>query len=153
MGLSGQGTLIDPETLSGQKLPIGWNLIALLEADDVSHDNFGGGPSLLALLAEHGDLVGKQLLKRLHRALGPVFLQEAEDAVDHDDGEDRPAQLGESGQKRQSAADPQQHGKERGELGAQPQEQRAAADAVQPIGAAQSAVFWPPRRQSGREGS
>jgi hypothetical protein len=131
--LAAEGALIDPQPRRRQDLAVGRHLVALADPDDVARHELAGRQSHLTTGAKRGDRRGKHLLKRLHGALGPVLLQEAEDAVDDDHREDRPAQLGHPGQDREDPGHPEEHGEEAPELLEQTQPKRAAADALEPV--------------------
>jgi hypothetical protein len=116
MRLARERALIDPQSRRREELAIGRDLIALADLDDVAGHQVDGGLAQFPAGSKHSDHRREHLLERLDGALGAIFLQEAEDAVDEDDSEDRPAQLGHPGQYGEDAGHPEQDGEEAPEL-------------------------------------
>ena len=136
MRLAGERALIDPQSRRREELAVGRDLIALADLDDVAGHQLDGGLAQFPAGSKDGDHRREHLLERLDGALGAIFLQEAEDAVDEDDSEDRPAELGHPGQHGEDAGHPEQDGEEAPELLEEAQEERAAPYALEAIRAA-----------------
>ena len=84
MRLAGERALIDPQSRRREELAVGRDLIALADLDDVAGHQIVAARRSLAGGTQHSDHRREHVLERLDGALGAVFLEEAEDAVDDD---------------------------------------------------------------------
>ena len=91
--------------------------VTLGEHHQVVRHHLGGEDRSRDAVTDHRDALRQQVPETLGGSIGPMLLDECEDAVDHDDHEDRPAQLRQSAQDRQHARSPQHEGEEVNELG------------------------------------
>jgi hypothetical protein len=90
--LSRQAGGVKPEPLGKDHAGVRRHRFAFSENEKVAGYNIGRGDSLLAPRAAHGNLV--RMLERLGGPFSFVFLPEAEDSVDCDNGDDRHRHLG-----------------------------------------------------------
>jgi len=134
--LAGERALVDPQSRRREELAVGRHPVTLADLDDVAGHELAGGEAQFPTRAERGDRRGEHLLERFDGPFGAVFLQEAEDAVDDDHGEDRPAQLGHPGQHGEDPGHPEEDGEEAPELLEETHEERPAPDALEPVRAA-----------------
>lgn len=115
---------------------IGGNLVALFQENQVTRDEPGHIHRLPPPVTDDASLFGEVGRKRLDRPLGLVLLQQGEDGVHQDHGQDRPAQHRHPCHERQSARAPQKQRQRVQELSGEQPKQRAflaPADLVGPV--------------------
>jgi hypothetical protein len=86
-GLAGQRRRVDLQASCDQSR-VGRDPVALVEEDDVAGHELAGIYELAPFVAEDGDRVRQKCRQCLDRPLGLVLLQEREDGVEQDDGDD-----------------------------------------------------------------
>ena len=82
--------LVDGELFSSDDAGIGGYSVSLANDDQISSHELGGRDRSLAAATDNGRRNLDRLAQREERPLGPGFLDEAEDGVEHDDRRDDP---------------------------------------------------------------
>ena len=91
---TGQGRLVDAQRGRLHETQVGGDDVALLEEEDVARHDIPGGHELRLVVPDDARLRAGHALERIHGLLGPVLLDEADDAVEDDDGQDDGRVLG-----------------------------------------------------------
>ena len=134
-GLTRQVRLVAPHLGCLDQTRIGRYPVPFIEHEDVArHELLGRYPALL-LVPDHAGGRGEQPFQLGHRSFGPVLLEEAEDAVQHDDRDDRDADGGLASQEGEGGARPQQQCEQVDELAGEPPDPARTGkllDAVRP---------------------
>jgi len=71
-----------------EEADIGGHHVAGFQQHHVAGHEVGGGHGHGVVFAQHHGPVGRHLLQGLHRLIGPVLLQKADDGVEQHDGQD-----------------------------------------------------------------
>ena len=116
----------------------------------IADDQFFGRNLLRHTVAQYGRPPGQHLSQPFGGMLGAFFLREREDAIEHNDHENRNAQLRQSGEERQSARDPEQQREEVDHLARRGGATRAWRVAPEGDSVRVRPTAGPPARMSGR---
>ena len=83
-----QRRLVHFQRVRFNEADIGGDDVAGFEQHHVAGDQVGGSHFQDLAVAQHLGLAGGHLLEGFHGFFGPVFLNKADDGIDHDNGQD-----------------------------------------------------------------
>ena len=122
------------------------------EDQSVAHHHVGGVHLLLPPVAQHGDERRQQGGEPLGRPVGTALLDEREHGVEHDDGDDRHAQLRDPGHRGQHRRDPEHDREEVRELVEEAADGRPPPRPRQEVRAIDAQALCRLRRRQSRHG-
>ncbi len=116
VALPGQRGSVNEERMRYIDPKVATDAITRDTEDDIVDDQLRGVELDGVCVPQHGDAPRQEVTEAFGRALGAELLHEREHSVEHDDGEDRDAELHQPGDDRQRAGDPQHQREEMHEL-------------------------------------
>ena len=110
LGLAGQDAVVEAQVDRAHQAGVRRHPVAAVDDEQVARHDLARLDPLLDPVAAHAHDLRQPSVQRLDQTPRPVLLPEAEQRVDADDGEDRPAQLRQPGQEGQRGGRPEQQG-------------------------------------------